>query len=95
MYALPLLTCRTALVCIITFVLQTSMRLFRSSAKLQRCIATVAVAQAQDWDGYTPLMEAAAQGHSAVAKQLLRAGADTTKLDKVRSQADPAQTVVP
>lgn len=42
-----------------------------------------AVAQAQDSDGYTPLMEAAAQGHLPVAKQLLRAHADTAMVNKV------------
>ena len=50
---------------------------------MRRCTGTVAVAQAQDWDGYTPLMDAAAQGHLVVAKQLLRAGADTALVDKV------------
>ena len=39
--------------------------------------------QAQDSDGYTPLMEAAAQGHLAVAKQLLHAHADAAMVDKV------------
>ena len=45
----------------------------------------LAVVQAQDGDGYTPLMEAAAQGHLAVAKQLLRAHADTALVNKVCS----------
>ena len=51
---------------------------------------TPAVLQAQDSDGYSPLMEAAAQGHLAVAKQLLRARADTAMLNKVfKEQGTP------
>ena len=45
----------------------------------------LAVVQAQDSDGYSPLMEAAAQGHLVVAKQLLRAHADTAMVNKVCS----------
>lgn len=45
----------------------------------------LAVVQAQDSNGYSPLMEAAAQGHLAVVKQLLRAHADTALLNKVCS----------
>ena len=46
--------------------------------------------QAQDSDGYSPLMEAAHQGHLAVARQLLRARADAAMVDKVCSWGAPA-----
>lgn len=55
------------------------------SATLTGTTPALAVVQAQDSDGYTPLMEAAAHGHLAVAKQLLRARADTALVDKVCS----------
>ena len=47
----------------------------------------LSVAQAQDSDAYTPLMEAAAQGHLALVARLCDAGAHTGMRDKVSASA--------